>query len=62
MKLTFQIPLPIEPIYPLVVFIGVGLGVQFPKAMHASIKRMADEFAFETDLIDAHRTTHFEAK
>jgi hypothetical protein len=29
---------PTEPNYPLVVFIGVGLGVQFPKAMHASIK------------------------
>ena len=53
---------PIEPNYPLVVFIGVGLGVQFPKAMHESIKRMTDEFAFETDLIDAPQDDPFRTK
>jgi hypothetical protein len=53
---------PVGPNYPMVVFIGVGLGVQFPKAMHASIKRMTDEFAFETDLIDAPQDEPFRSK
>jgi len=53
---------PIEPNYPLVVFIGVGLGVQFPKVMHASIKRMADEFAFDTDLTGAPQDDLFRSK
>ena len=53
---------PIEPNYPLVVFIGVGLGVQFPKAMHESVKRMADQFAFETDLSGAPQDDPFRSK
>jgi len=53
---------PIEPNYPLVVFIGVGLVVQFPNAMHESVKRMADQFAFETDLSGAPRKIYSEAK
>ena len=44
---------PIESDYPMIVFIGVGLGVQFPKSMPRSIKRMANEFNFEVDLTNA---------
>ena len=44
---------PPETEYPLIVFIGVGLGIQFPKSMPKSIKRMVDEYNFVTDLIDA---------
>ena len=53
---------PVENNYPLIVFIGVGLGIQFPKAIHASIKRMTDEFAFETDLIGAPQDEPFRSK
>ena len=53
---------PIETNYPMIVFIGVGLGVQFPKTMHTSVKRMTDEFAFETDLIDAPQDDPFQSK
>jgi len=44
---------PIEENFPMIVFIGVGLGVQFPKTMPNLIKKTENELNFVVDLSNA---------
>jgi len=44
---------PIEEKFPMIVFVGVGLGVQFPKTMPNLIKKTENELNFVVDLSNA---------
>jgi hypothetical protein len=54
---TFEVEIsntaPVESDYPLIAFMGVGLRVKFPKAMHRTITRMRNESNFEVDVTNA---------
>jgi hypothetical protein len=44
---------PIEEKFPMIVFVGVGLGVQFPETMPNLIKKTENELNFVVDLSNA---------
>jgi hypothetical protein len=44
---------PLEQDYPLIVFIGVGLGIQLPKTMPRLNKRLRNDLNFTVDLTNA---------
>jgi len=47
---------PIEPSYPLIVFMGVGLIIQFPNTSHRTITRMHNENNLKVDKSNANQS------
>jgi hypothetical protein len=47
---------PLEQDYPLIVFIGVGIGVQLPKTMPRLNKQLRNDLNFTVDLTNAPQT------
>jgi len=58
-KVNISNTAPTEPDYPLIVFMGVGLKVQFPKTSHRTIQRMKNESTLKVDLTDAPQSNPF---
>ena len=48
-----------ESDYPMIVFMGVGLKVQFPKTSHKSIQKMKNESTLKVDLTNAPQSNPF---
>ena len=52
-RVTISNTAPTESNYPLIVFVGVGLRVQFPKTLQRSIQRMKNQDNLTVDLSNA---------
>ncbi len=50
---------PVEASYPLIVFMGVGLRIQFPGTSHRTIQRMKNEGNLKVDLSNASQQNPF---
>ena len=59
-KVTISNTAPIESNYPMVVFTGVGLLVQFPQSLHRSIQRMKNQNNLSVDLTNAPQVNPFQ--
>ncbi|MFC1933702.1 hypothetical protein ACFLUK_02495 [Chloroflexota bacterium] len=58
-KVTISNTAPTELDYPMIVFMGVGLKIQFPGTSHRTIPRMKNESTLKVDLTNAPHSNPF---